>query len=73
MRLPASQSRIQTVSRDVQRFLNARDRFAVDLIDALQRELSFALVTATHDAGVAARAGRVVELADGRVVGVTSP
>jgi lipoprotein-releasing system ATP-binding protein len=44
----------------------------LDLIEALQRELSFALVTATHDAGVAARAGRVVELTDGRVVGVVS-
>jgi ABC-type lipoprotein export system ATPase subunit len=42
----------------------------LDLIEALQREFSFALVTATHDAGVAARAGRVVELADGRVAGV---
>jgi ABC-type lipoprotein export system ATPase subunit len=45
----------------------------LDLIEALQRELSFALVTATHDAGVAARATRVVELADGRIVGVASP
>jgi ABC-type lipoprotein export system ATPase subunit len=45
----------------------------LDLIEALQREFSFALVIATHDAGVATRAGRVVELADGRVVGVTSP
>jgi lipoprotein-releasing system ATP-binding protein len=43
----------------------------LDLIEALQREFSFALVTATHDAGVAARAGRVVELTDGRVVGMT--
>lgn len=42
------------------------------LMEALQREFSFALVTATHDAGVAARAGRVVELADGRVAGVVS-
>ena len=41
----------------------------LDLIEALQREFSFALVTATHDAGVAARAGRVVELGDGRVLG----
>lgn len=45
----------------------------LDLIEALQREFSFALVIATHDAGVAARASRVVELTDGRVVGVTSP
>ncbi|MFI5037045.1 MAG: ABC transporter ATP-binding protein [Solirubrobacterales bacterium] len=45
----------------------------LDLIEALQREFSFALVIATHDAGVAARALRVVELTDGRVVGVTSP
>ena len=44
----------------------------LDLIEALQREFAFALVIATHDAGVAARAGRVVELSDGRVVGVTS-
>jgi ABC-type lipoprotein export system ATPase subunit len=44
----------------------------LDLIEALQREFSFALVTATHDAGVAARAERVVELIDGRVGGVPS-
>jgi lipoprotein-releasing system ATP-binding protein len=44
----------------------------LDLIDALQAEFSFSLVIATHDAGVAARAGRVVELADGRVVGAAS-
>jgi lipoprotein-releasing system ATP-binding protein len=44
----------------------------LDLIEALQREFSFALVTATHDAGVAARAGRAVELSDGHVVGVAS-
>jgi lipoprotein-releasing system ATP-binding protein len=44
----------------------------LDLIEALQREFSFALITATHDAGVAGRAERVVELTDGRVVGVVS-
>jgi predicted ABC-type transport system involved in lysophospholipase L1 biosynthesis ATPase subunit len=42
----------------------------LDLIEALQREFHFALVTATHDAGVAARADRVVELSDGRIVDV---
>jgi putative ABC transport system ATP-binding protein len=40
----------------------------LDLIDALQRTLRFALVTATHDADVAARYDREVELDDGRVV-----
>jgi ABC-type lipoprotein export system ATPase subunit len=45
----------------------------LDLIDALQREFGFALVTATHDAGVAARADRVIELGDGRLVGTTRP
>jgi lipoprotein-releasing system ATP-binding protein len=45
----------------------------LDLIEALQREFSFALVIATHDAGVAARAAHVVELSDGRVVGAASP
>jgi len=37
----------------------------LDLIDALRAELGFALVTATHDLGVAQRYDRVVELADG--------
>ena len=40
----------------------------LDLIDALQRELGFALVIATHDADVAGRFERAVELEDGRVV-----
>ena len=40
----------------------------LDLIDALQRELGFALVTATHDPEVAARATRVITLDDGRLV-----
>jgi putative ABC transport system ATP-binding protein len=40
----------------------------LDLIDALQQELGFALVTATHDAEVAARYDRRVELCDGRIV-----
>ena len=39
----------------------------LDLIDALQSELGFALVVATHDAGVASRFERAVELHDGRV------
>jgi lipoprotein-releasing system ATP-binding protein len=45
----------------------------LDLMEALQREFSFALVIATHDASVASRARRVVELGDGRIVGVASP
>jgi ABC-type lipoprotein export system ATPase subunit len=40
----------------------------LDLIDSLQNEFSFALVLATHDENVAARYGRMVELADGRVI-----
>jgi ABC-type lipoprotein export system ATPase subunit len=38
------------------------------LIDALQRELGFALVVATHDPDVAARFPREVELLDGHVI-----
>jgi predicted ABC-type transport system involved in lysophospholipase L1 biosynthesis ATPase subunit len=41
----------------------------LNLIDALQDEFDFALVTATHDADVAARYDRTLELADGRLVG----
>jgi len=40
----------------------------LDLIDALQAELGFALVIASHDADVAARVDRTVSLADGAVV-----
>jgi ABC-type lipoprotein export system ATPase subunit len=40
----------------------------LDLIEALQAELGFALAVATHDADVAARLRRSVELHDGRVV-----
>ncbi len=41
----------------------------LDLIEAVQVEFAFALVAATHDADVAARAERTVVLADGRVSG----
>ena len=41
----------------------------LDLIDALRERFGFALVTATHDRGVAGRYQRVVGLAEGRVVG----
>lgn len=40
----------------------------LDLIDALQVEFDFALITATHDVGVAARAARIIELSDGALV-----
>ena len=40
----------------------------LDLIEALQRELHFALVVATHDADIAARLTHQVELHDGRIV-----
>ncbi len=45
----------------------------LDMIEELQREFGFALVIATHDANVAARAERVIELADGRAVAAASP
>lgn len=41
----------------------------LDLIGALQRELEFALVVATHDPDVASRLETAIELEDGRVVG----
>jgi putative ABC transport system ATP-binding protein len=41
----------------------------LDLIEALQRELGFALVVATHDPDVAARLQRALELEDGAIVG----
>ena len=40
----------------------------LDLIEALQRELRFALIVATHDVHVAARFRREIELHDGRIV-----
>jgi ABC-type lipoprotein export system ATPase subunit len=41
----------------------------LDLLDALQRELGFALVLATHDADVAARFDRILVMHDGRIIG----
>ena len=43
-------------------------RRVLDLVDALQERFGFALVTATHDVDVAARADRIVTLVDGRVL-----
>jgi putative ABC transport system ATP-binding protein len=40
-------------------------RRVLDLIDAAREEFGFAMVVATHDPAVAARADRMVELADG--------
>lgn len=40
----------------------------LDLVEALHAEFGFALVTATHDPELAARAARIVTLDDGRVV-----
>jgi len=40
----------------------------LDLIEALRQEVGFTLVIATHDADVAARLDREVELDDGRVL-----
>jgi putative ABC transport system ATP-binding protein len=42
-------------------------RRVLDVVDALQERLGFALVTATHDAEVASRFARRIEMADGRV------
>jgi putative ABC transport system ATP-binding protein len=43
-------------------------RRVLDLIYALQERFGFALVTATHDVDVAARADRMITLADGGVL-----
>jgi putative ABC transport system ATP-binding protein len=45
----------------------------LDLIDALHGRLGFALVIATHDPTVAARAERIVTLEDGRIVSDVRP
>jgi ABC-type lipoprotein export system ATPase subunit len=40
----------------------------LEMIDALQARVGFTLVVATHDADIAARLDRVIELRDGRIV-----
>jgi putative ABC transport system ATP-binding protein len=44
----------------------------VDLLEALNRETRTTLVLVTHDEALAARAGRVIRLAGGRVVSDTA-
>ncbi len=46
---------------------SATSQQVVDLLLALQRERSFALIVATHDAALAETLGRCVPLADGRL------
>jgi putative ABC transport system ATP-binding protein len=41
----------------------------LDLLEALHARLGFALVIATHDPDVAARAERIVTMEDGKIVG----
>jgi putative ABC transport system ATP-binding protein len=43
-------------------------RRVLDLVEALKERFGFALITATHDVDVAARASRMVTLVDGRAV-----
>jgi ABC-type lipoprotein export system ATPase subunit len=45
----------------------------LDLIDALQAEIAFALVVATHDPAVASRYDREIELHDGAMTGKAGP
>jgi putative ABC transport system ATP-binding protein len=45
----------------------------LELIDALERELGFALVIATHDAGVACHARRSIVLVDGVAMSESAP
>jgi putative ABC transport system ATP-binding protein len=44
----------------------------VELLEALNREDGTTIVLVTHDLALAARAGRVIRLADGRVVSDTT-
>ena len=45
----------------------------LDLVEALRERFGFAVVIATHDRGVAARCGRQVRLADGRIAELEAP
>jgi putative ABC transport system ATP-binding protein len=40
----------------------------VELLEALNRESGSTIILVTHDAGLAARAQRIIRLSDGRVV-----
>jgi ABC-type lipoprotein export system ATPase subunit len=41
----------------------------LDLLDDLRRERGLTVIMVTHDANVAARAGRIIRMLDGRIVG----
>jgi putative ABC transport system ATP-binding protein len=48
-------------------------RRVLDLIQALRQQRRLTVVLVTHDAGVAARADRIVRMLDGRMVGEEVP
>jgi len=52
---------------------SASGETVLGLLDELRREQGATLVLATHDRAVAARAGRVIALHDGRIVGPDPP
>jgi putative ABC transport system ATP-binding protein len=48
---------------------SASGRRVLDLVEQLRRERGLTVILVTHDAGVAARAGRIIRMLDGRVAG----
>jgi predicted ABC-type transport system involved in lysophospholipase L1 biosynthesis ATPase subunit len=47
---------------------SASGRHILDLLDDLRRERGLTVIMVTHDMTVAARAGRVIRMLDGRIV-----
>jgi putative ABC transport system ATP-binding protein len=64
----ANQPLIMLADEPTGRLDSASGRHILDLLDDLRRERGLTVIMVTHDMTVAARAGRVIRMLDGRIV-----
>jgi len=69
----ANQPLILLADEPTGRLDSVSGRKILDLLDDLRRERGLTVIMVTHDASVAARAGRIIRMLDGRVVGEEHP
>jgi putative ABC transport system ATP-binding protein len=69
----ANSPRILLADEPTGRLDSASGRRILDLLEKLREERALTVIVVTHDRDVAARANRIIEMLDGRVVGEARP